>query len=123
MKTTAAKTWVEDEDLIRINVDDTVVERLLQRGATARLDRRGVVRASQQRASYDREGRYPLNSRVFPHADGKCLIVVDEDMFRPGDPIYVEVQGRPKAFVVSTVRQGSRVGDTSLTRVLTARPR
>ena len=121
MKTT--KAWVEDEDLIRSNVDDTVVDRMLRRGAAAGLDRRGVVRASQQHASYDREGRYPLDAKVFPHADGSALIVAAEDMFRPGDPIYVEVQGHPRAFVVASVRPGSRVGDTPLTRVLTVRPR
>ncbi len=122
MKTTT-KIWVEDEDLIRRNVDNHVVDRMLQRGSASELDRRGVVRASRQRASYDREGRYPLNAKVFPHADGTCLIVADEDMFRPGDPIYVEVQGHPQAFVVSAVRPGCRVGDTPLTRVLTAHPR
>ena len=43
MKNHHAKVWVEDEDLIR----------------------RGVLRASHQRASYDREGRYFLNGKVF----------------------------------------------------------
>jgi hypothetical protein len=121
MKTTRA--WVEDEDLIRNNVDDTVVARMLQRGAATALERRGVVRASLQRASYDREGRYPLAGKVYPHADGSFLVVADEDMFRPGDPVYVEVQGIPRACVVNAVRPGCRVGDTPLTRVLTVVPR
>ena len=117
------KAWVEDEDLIRSNVDDTVVERMLQRGAATGLERRGIARAAPQRASYDREGRYPLDGRVFPRADGSFLIVANEDMFRCGDPIYVEVQGHPQAFIVSAVRPGTRVSDTPLTRVLTVRPR
>ena len=117
------KTWVEDEDLIRSNVDDRVVDRMLQLGAATGLERRGIARASRQRASYDREGRYPLDGKVYPHADGSFLVVAAEDMFRPGDPIYIEVQGHPRAFVVGAVRPGTRVGDTPLTRVLTVRPR
>jgi hypothetical protein len=117
------KAWVEDEDLIRSNVDDTVVDRMLLRGAATGLERRGIVRASRQHASYDREGRYPLDGKVYPHADGSFLIVANEDMFRCGDPIYVEVQGHPQAFIVSAVRPGTRVSDTPLTRVLTVRPR
>ncbi len=123
MKNHHAKVWVEDEDLIRRNADDTVVERMLQRDPSPVPNRRGVLRASHQRASYDREGRYFLNGKVFPHADGGFLIVAEEDLFRPGDPIYVEVHGHPRAFVISAVRPGNRVGDTPLTRVLTARPR
>jgi IS5 family transposase len=121
MKTTRA--WVEDEDLIRRNVDDTIVDRMLQRGTATGLERRGVVRASRQRASYDREGRYPLDGKVYPHADGSFLVVANEDMFRAGDTVYVDVQGHPKACIVDAVRAGTRVGDTPLTRVLTVHPR
>ena len=117
------KTWVEDQDLIRHSVDNAVVERMLVRSGAAGLDRRGILRDTQQRVSYDREGRYPLGAKVYPRADGSALIVAAEDLFRPGDLIYVEVRGNPQVFLVSAVRPGSRLGDCPRTRVLTVRPR
>ncbi len=109
--------WIEDEQRVREGADSRTVEALLLGGRRQRVDLRGTARLLKFRASYDRDGRYPLQAAVFGSERG-VVVVTKDDLFRVGDVFYLAMHGGTRTFTVTEVRKGSRPGDALTIHVL-----
>lgn len=111
------KVWIEDTQLVRDAVDDRTLQILLGDGLPRQLDRRGSATPLRFKATYDRGGRYAVDAMLLRSERG-VVVVLHDDLYRPGDPFYLEMNGKIVKFTVVEVRRGSRPDDPDSTRVL-----
>lgn len=112
-----SRVWIEDEQLVRDGVDGRTLEVLLGDGLLKQLDRRGSATRLKFRAVYDTKGRYEV-SAVLVRAEGGVVVVLHEDLYRPGDLFYIDMNRKIVKFTVTEVRRGSRPDDDPSTRIL-----
>lgn len=111
------RVWIEDEQLVRDAVEESTLQILLGTGLPKQLDRRGSATRLRFRAVYDREGRYEVEA-VLLRSERGVVVIMQEDLYRPGDLFYLDMNGKVVKFIVVRARAGSRPDDGKSTRII-----
>jgi hypothetical protein len=98
-------------------VDPGRIERLLDEALRDAAERRGSATRLPFQATYDREGRYPVQGRLY-RSERAVVLLTLEALFRAGDTVYLRMNAKSVAFRISRLRRGQRPGDAAGLRVV-----
>lgn len=101
----------------RADVDPGRIERLLDEALRDAAERRGTATRLPFQATYDREGRYPVQGRLY-RSERAVVLLTTDTLFRAGDTLYLRMNARTVALRISRLRPGQRPGDAEQLRVV-----